>query len=399
MEANKVSYGAKSVIVDGGAELTYCELGENNKEVLLTGAFYYHTVMPVVELLAERYHVYGVVMRFDGITDQLNPDGTTNWAKQWGADMYRFAVKMGIDRFRYLGKCHGTIPGWYIAKEYPEMLTAFASFFLAPHVLGQTSNSWFEMAEEGDMSQMMSAALRKPKSGIKKKMAEIAALGDAIDMSDFEDYAAHPEKIWDSVDELKDFMLNIDVPVGYMFANEDPVFNDYYDSNIWAIMNTRRARTVILNGEKHLLEMDSPERMVNEAFKFFDEAAIDYFDEDITEEEAPDLPDVDPEAAPDKGLEGVWDVRFKGPIGEKSMELNITLSGAKVSGTLHILGTKQKITDGYATEGAFDFNVAVKIAFRKGVARIHGVRSGDNISGIITLPMGDVEFNGYRQNS
>ena len=70
-----------------------------------------------------------------------------------------------------------------------------------------------------------------------------------------------------------------------------------------------------------------------------------------------------------------------------------------ISGTLHILGTKQKITDGYATEGAFDFNVAVKIAFRKGVARIHGVRSGDNISGIITLPMGDVEFNGYRQNS
>ncbi len=70
-----------------------------------------------------------------------------------------------------------------------------------------------------------------------------------------------------------------------------------------------------------------------------------------------------------------------------------------ISGTLHILGTKQKITDGYATNGAFDFNVPVKIAFRKGVARIQGVRSGDNISGIITLPMGDVGFNGCRQNS
>ena len=66
METNKVAYGAESIMLENGVELTYCELGEQNEEVLITGAFYFHTVMPVVELLAERYHVYGVVMRFDG---------------------------------------------------------------------------------------------------------------------------------------------------------------------------------------------------------------------------------------------------------------------------------------------------------------------------------------------
>lgn len=51
--------------------------------------------MPVVELVAKRYHVYALVMRFDGPTDQLNADGTTNWARQWGKGLYvqRTAMK------------------------------------------------------------------------------------------------------------------------------------------------------------------------------------------------------------------------------------------------------------------------------------------------------------------
>jgi hypothetical protein len=68
MEANKIQGEAKSLLLDNGVELTYCERGEQNEEVLMMGAFYFHTAMPVVEMLAERYHVYGVVMRFDGKT-------------------------------------------------------------------------------------------------------------------------------------------------------------------------------------------------------------------------------------------------------------------------------------------------------------------------------------------
>lgn len=394
MEANKVSYGAKSVIVEGGAELTYCELGQEHKDVLITGAFYFHTFMPVVEKLAERYHVYAVVMRFDGKVDQLNADGTTNWARQWGIDVYRFAKQMGIEKFRYIGKCHGTLPGWYMVKEHPEMIEAFASFFLAPHVLGQTSNTWFEMAYADDMSAMMAAALRKPKSGVKKKMAEVAALGETLDISEFDEYAARPEKIWDSIDDLKETMLNVEVPIGYLFANEDPVFNDYYDSNIWAIMNTRRARTVILNGEKHLMEMDSPDRVVNEAFKFFDEAVIDYFDKDVDDTSV--LPEVNTTGVPDKDFAGDWNINFKGPKGSQKLELHVALDGSNVSGTLKIMGMNQKIMEGIATDGVFDFSVAVKVAFKKGTARVRGMRNGDSISGVITLPMGDVEFEGTR---
>ena len=34
--------------------------------------------MPIVEKLAERYHVYGIVMRFSGPTDQMAADGRTH---------------------------------------------------------------------------------------------------------------------------------------------------------------------------------------------------------------------------------------------------------------------------------------------------------------------------------
>ena len=34
--------------------------------------------MPVVEGLAKRYHVYAVVMRFDGPGEELNKDGSIN---------------------------------------------------------------------------------------------------------------------------------------------------------------------------------------------------------------------------------------------------------------------------------------------------------------------------------
>lgn len=40
--------------------------------------------------------------------------------------------------------------------------------------------------------------------------------------------------------------------------------------------------------------------------------------------------------------------------------------------------------------------ISVKIAFKKGTARIRGTRNGDSISGWIMLPVGDVDFAGTR---
>lgn len=49
MEANKVQGEAKSLALENGIELTYCERGKEHEEVVVTGAFYFHTFMPVVE--------------------------------------------------------------------------------------------------------------------------------------------------------------------------------------------------------------------------------------------------------------------------------------------------------------------------------------------------------------
>ena len=117
VELNKVRANGKSIVLDNGVELTYCELGEEHEEVVLSAAFYHHTWYPVLEGLAERYHVYGIVMRIDG--EKEHPDqftqyldnGEVDWPNQWGEDVYNFSQKLGLTRFHYVGKCHSTQPG------------------------------------------------------------------------------------------------------------------------------------------------------------------------------------------------------------------------------------------------------------------------------------------------
>lgn len=276
MEANKIQGQAKSLVLDNGVELTYCERGAQHNEVLITGAFYFHTFMPVVEMLAERYHVYGVVMRFDGKTTELNADGTTHWGRQWGKDVYDFTQKMGIRRFHYFGKCHGTVPGWWMFKNHPECLIDFCSFFLAPHLKGQTSNTWFELMQGSDTSKMMAAALRKPEEGLPKKMAELKALGGNVSSPAVPQYAAASEKIWDTLDDCERDLMNATVPIGYVFGSEDPLMNDYYESNMYAWRVTRGCHFTILNGEKHLMELDTPRRVADETFAFIDQAHKNY---------------------------------------------------------------------------------------------------------------------------
>lgn len=279
MEQNKIKGLAKSIILDNGAELTYCERGEQNKEVIITTAFYFHTFMPVVEALAERYHVYGIVMRLDGPTDELNADGSTNWARQWGKDEYDFAVKMGIEKFIHVGKCHGTVPGWYMVKEHPEMLDCFACFYLVPHIYNEQGDRWMSLMKSQDVKKLVSIALRKPEEGLKKKMEELASLGNCELSPSIADYAEHPERIWSSSEDLDNTLKNMTVPIGYCFGSTDPLFMDHYKSNMYAILNTRGARTVFLQGECHLMELDSAERVASEVFNFIDETNKGFYKE------------------------------------------------------------------------------------------------------------------------
>ena len=262
--------------LDNGAELTYCERGAGNKEIVICGAFFFHTFMPVVELLSEKFHVYGVVMRFDGKGDALNDNGSINWSRQWGRDVYDFSRKLGIKKFHYVGKCHGSVPGWYLVKEHPEVLQSFASFFIAPHTCPQNSNKWFDLLQGGDLTAMMRAALRKPEQGIKAKMEEMACVGQ-IDPHIIPEYAADFAKhIWKSTADCADTLKNMEIPVGYLFGTDDPFFDDHFDSNIFAMRNTKGARSVILGGERHLMEIDCPERVAAEILTFIEESRKAY---------------------------------------------------------------------------------------------------------------------------
>lgn len=141
------------------------------------------------------------------------------------------------------------------------------------------------------------------------------------------------------------------------------------------------------------MELDSPERVANEVFKFFEEARPDYYDAD---DETPEITDAASSDAPDQDFAGSWVINFRGPAGEQKLPLTVTMRGSRVSGTLELMGKRQDITDGIATAAGFDLQVSVRIALRKGTARIRGTRDGDRISGLITLPMGEVDFTGTR---
>ena len=285
MEANKIKGEAKAIKLANGAELTYCERGESNEEIVIMPGFFFYTFMPMLEGLAERYHVYGVIMRFDGPGDELNEDGSINWTRQWGKDIYDFCQAMGIQQYIHFGKCHGSVPGWYMVKEHPEMVKYFASFFLAPHVKEQNSNNFFSL--EDGVEAFMARGIRKVEEGLAKKMEEAAAIGmnkndpatAAKTQSIIQTYASAPEMIWGSKEACAEGLKNMTVPVGFLFGTEDEFFDDHFDSNMWAIRNTRGSRTIFLQGEHHLMELDCPQRVVKAAFDFYDECEKGYYKE------------------------------------------------------------------------------------------------------------------------
>ncbi len=270
METQKIKGEAKGLTLDNGIELTYCERGEGNGDVIVLGAFCFITFMPMVEKLAEKYHVYGVVMRFDGKADELNEDGSVNWARQWGSDIYNFAKKLNLSKFHYFGKCHGSVPGWYLAKNHPECLKTLSSFFLAPHTKKPNSNQWFELLKTSGPMEMLKAGLRYPEAGIKAKMEEMGAFKN-VDATIIPKYAVNfTQNIWASPEDCIDTLKNIAIPVEYLFGTDDLFFQDHFDSNIFAMMNTKNSRAVILGGERHFMEIDCPDKIADEVFKFIE---------------------------------------------------------------------------------------------------------------------------------
>lgn len=275
MERNKVSKNGKSILLDNGVELTYCEFGEENEEVLISGAFYFHTWTPVLEALAEKYHVYGIVMRFDGVGTQLHENGDIHWGKQWGDDVYQFAAAMGIDKFHYVGKCHGVTPGWYMLKNHQAMIETFCSFFLSPQLLEPNSDQWTEIPAKYGQMEHVKRTMRKEES-LPIKMAELQSLGPMQNIQSVAAYANCPEQFWDTKEECEEFLKSLQTPICMMFGTDDILFQDYFDSSIYAMKIINRAKTVILQGERHLMEIDCPLRVASEAIFFIEESKKPY---------------------------------------------------------------------------------------------------------------------------
>ena len=123
----------------------------------------------------------------------------------------------------------------------------------------------------GDLKQLMANALRDPVGGLKKKMEELQSLGGSVSSPEISIYGGYSELLWDSTEDLKHTLHNMTVPVGYCFGSTDPLFLDHYKSNMYTVLNTKGATTTFLQGECHLMELDSPERVVSNILTFIDE--------------------------------------------------------------------------------------------------------------------------------
>ena len=90
-------------------------------------------------------------------------------------------------------------------------------------------------------------------------------------------YGGFAEKLWDNdIQAIEQTLRNTNVKIGYLFGSEDPLFLDHYDSNMYLPFITKGCHFTILQGEKHLMELDCPDRVANEAFFFIEQAHKNY---------------------------------------------------------------------------------------------------------------------------
>ena len=118
--------------------------------------------------------------------------------------------------------------------------------------------------------------MRNVETGLPKKMAEMKSIGNSASSPAEPLYASAPDKIWDSLEQCENDLRNAIVPVGFMFGSEDPLMADYWDSNMYIWKVVKGCHFTILQGEKHLMEIDCPERVADEAFTFIDQAHKNY---------------------------------------------------------------------------------------------------------------------------
>ena len=138
---------ARFVDVDG-VRTGYFEAGSGEPLVLIHGGGFGSTVSancfrPLVDPLAEHFHVYVIDKLGQGYTD--NPPNDSDYTMAAVTrHIHRFMETMGLQRVHLAGHSRGALPAIRIAVEYPEMienLILFNSRTLAPDDPNQPSQS------------------------------------------------------------------------------------------------------------------------------------------------------------------------------------------------------------------------------------------------------------------
>ena len=264
-----------AVTLDNGVDLPYVEFGEENEEVIVSGAAYFITFNTFLKDLAKDYHVYGFIMR-SGHTDEGVPaeiydeEGDIHWTRQWGKDIYEATQKLGLKQFNYVGKCHGVMPGYWLLRNHPETLLSLVSISQSMHAVPADSDMWNKLQKEEGPN--FSLRTMRKKEGLALKAKEVQTIGLNIGRQDPKDnyWGSHAEAVCDSPEEVQELLLNNTVPMFYMFATDDILYNDFHTANVWAMENTAHSRSVILQGERHLFEMDIPHKMAWETLRFLE---------------------------------------------------------------------------------------------------------------------------------
>lgn len=274
MENRLVAENCKAVTLDNGREMIYCEFGEENEEVIVTGAFYFHTFNKFLKELAKKYRVVGFVMRTSGDGEIFDKDGDVNWTRQWGEEIYQATQKLGLEKFHFVGKCHGIMPGWYMMKEHPEVLLSMSSISQSLHAYEQDKDDWTAKQKELGPKFMLQALKRHDLLPEKVKEAQLVQSTGTVGANPVDPkvgyYGSHAEEICDSYEEVKEFIKTIKTPVLHLYPTDDILYWDFKTANEAAMYEVPGAKTVLLQGERHLLEMDIPKLMAREVMFFIE---------------------------------------------------------------------------------------------------------------------------------
>lgn len=250
----------KKIMIEGGVEITYYELGAENEEVLIVGQWYYYTFMDWLRALAKDLHVYAIVLRGDGPVDQIAPDGNPYWEKQWGEDIVRFAKAIGLEKFIYGGKCHGSFPGWYLVKEHKDMLKAFIASSWVPNrapIMGQKAIAWRDSII-ADRAATIATSTRFEEN-VQLKLEEM----DTIDASKMLTAPnSQPLNQCKDIEEIYEYLSALELPIMVTAGYDDPLMD--IPTLVEVCNHIPKAKVVLYPGERHFYEMDIPERLASE---------------------------------------------------------------------------------------------------------------------------------------